>query len=213
LRVPRAAVVLPLLGLLHIHLHHQFHGPPFDYAGLAVASAASGIGVPGPGEPVLIYAGVLAARHQLDIVGVVFVAWAAATTGGVVGWLVGLKAGRVFLTASGPLHSLRLGAVRRGERIFERYAVIAVLLTPSWVAGIHRVRATVYHPTNAISAAVWASGLGFGAYLAGPVVLDLFNDVGLVTAIATITLLASGVVLEVFWLRRRRKRRGQHGAA
>lgn len=206
--------MLPLLGLLHIHihLHHQFRGPPFDYAGLAVAAAASWIGVPGPGEPVLIYAGVLAARHQLDIVGVLFVAWAAATAGGVVGWLIGLKAGRAFLTAPGPLYSLRLGAVRRGERIFERYAVVAVLLTPSWVAGIHRVRPSVYHPTNAISAAVWASGLGLGAYLAGPVVLDFFNDLGLVTAIVTITLLVSGVLLELLWLRRRRKRRGQRSA-
>ena len=56
-----------IFALLHIHLHHQFHGPPFDYVGLAVAAAASWIGVPGPGEPVLIAAGVLAAKHKLDL--------------------------------------------------------------------------------------------------------------------------------------------------
>ncbi len=210
MRLARMAVPLSLLALLHLHFHfhfhfhHQFHGPPFDYVGLALAAAASWIGVPGPGEPVLIAAGVLAARHQLDIVGVVLVAWAAATAGGMIGWLVGLKAGRGLLTAPGPLRSVRLSAVRRGEQVFARYPVIAIVLTPSWVAGIHRVRGAVYQPTNAIAAALWAAGLGFGAYLIGPTVVDVADDFGLVTGIivaAVIVVIAVTVALE----RRRRR--------
>lgn len=200
-------MLLPVLALLHFHLHHQFHGPSFDYVGLAVASAASWIGVPGPGEPVLIYAGVLAARHQLDIVGVVLVAWVAATAGGIVGWLIGWKTGRAVLIAPGPFQTLRIGAVRRGEKVFERYAVISVLLTPSWVAGINHVRGTVYQPTNAISALAWAAGLGFGAYLIGPPVLDFFDDLGLITAVITVAVIVGLVVLEIRWRRRRRDRR------
>ena len=96
----RGAAIL-ILGLA---LHHRFHGPPIDYAGLAAAAAASWIGVPGPGEPVLIAAGVLAARHKLDIGAVLAVAWLAATLGGIGGWLIGMKAGRGMLTTRGPLH-------------------------------------------------------------------------------------------------------------
>jgi membrane protein DedA with SNARE-associated domain len=205
-RLVRAALVLPVPALLHIHLHlhHRFHGPPFDYAGLAVAAAASWIGVPGPGEPVLIAAGVLAAKHQLDIASVVFVAWVAATTGGVIGWLIGLRAGRGFLVAPGPLRSARLRAVQRGEQVFARYPVVAIVLTPSWVAGIHRVRGAVFHPTNAISAALWASGIGFGSYFVGPAIVDLVGDLGLVTGIGLGALIVLVVVLE---LRRRRRRR------
>jgi hypothetical protein len=83
----RAAWAVPAPALLHIHLHlhHGFHGPPFDYAGLAAAAAASWFGLPGPGEPVLIAAGILAARHQLDIGSVVVIAFAAAAVGGAVG--------------------------------------------------------------------------------------------------------------------------------
>lgn len=191
-----------IFALLHIHLHHQFHGPPFDYVGLAVAAAASWIGVPGPGEPVLIAAGVLAAKHKLDLGSVLVIAWLAATAGGIVGWAIGLRAGRAFLTAPGPLRSTRIKAVAHGERVFERYPVIAIVLTPSWIAGIHRVRSAVYQPTNAVAAAMWAAGLGLGGYFVGPPVVDLVDDLGTVTAVALGVLIA-GTLGAAIWQRRR----------
>ncbi len=105
-------------------------------------------------------------------------AWAAATVGGVVGWMIGLKAGRNFVTGRGPLRSLRVAAVARGERVFERYPVTAIIMSPSWVAGIHGVRPRVYQPVNALSAALWAGGIGLSAYLIGPAVLDFVSDLG-----------------------------------
>jgi membrane protein DedA with SNARE-associated domain len=207
LRSGTAAVAHVVPALLHLHVHlrfaHRFHGPPVDYAGLAVAAAASWIGVPGPGEPVLIAAGVLAAKHKLDLASVLVVAWAAATAGGVAGWAIGLKAGRTFLTAPGPLRSARIKAVDRGEAVFTRYPVIAIVLTPSWIAGIHRVRPAIYHPTNVVSAALWAAGLGLGGYFAGPAVIDVVGDLGTVAAVAVGLVIAAAVVLE---LRRRRHR-------
>jgi membrane protein DedA with SNARE-associated domain len=193
--------------LLHIHLHHHIHGPPFDYAGLAVAAAASWIGVPGPGEPVLIAAGVLAAKHQLDLGAVLVIAWLSATAGGILGWAIGLRAGRAFLTAPGPLRSMRIKAVAHGEFVFERYPVIAIVLTPSWIAGIHRVRSAVYQPTNAIAAALWAAGLGFGGYFVGPPVVDLVDDLGTAAAVA-LGVLVTGAVALAFRQRRRRNGAG-----
>jgi membrane protein DedA with SNARE-associated domain len=194
-----------LLGpaLLHIHLHHA---QPLDYAGLAVAAAASWIGVPGPGEPVLIAAGVLAAKHRLDLGSVLVIAWLSATAGGIAGWAIGLRAGRAILTAPGPLRSLRIKAVAHGEYVFARYPVIAIVLTPSWIAGIHRVRSAVYQPTNAIAAALWAAGLGLGGYFAGPPVVDLVNDLGTAAAIALGVLIATAVA---FALRQRRRGRAE----
>ncbi len=206
MRVGRAALAVPVPALLHIHLHlhHQFHGPPFDYAGLAAAVFASWVGVPGPGEPVLIAAGVLAAKHQLDIVSVLVVSFLTATAGGVIGWMIGLKAGRAVVTAPGPLRGFRIRAVERGEEVFQRYPVIAIVLTPPWVAGIHGVRAAVYQPVNAVTALVWTLGLGLGGYVAGPVVVEAVSDLGLVTAVGLGLLIALGISAEV---RRRRRRR------
>jgi membrane protein DedA with SNARE-associated domain len=189
---------------LGFRLHHHFHGPPIDYAGLAAAAAASWIGVPGPGEPILIAGGVFAAKHRLDIAEVLLFAWVGAAAGGVAGWLIGMRAGRAVMRAPGPLRGARLKAIERGDEIFTRVPVVAVLLTPSWIAGIHRVRARLFVPVNAASAALWAGGIGLGAFFAGPTVVDVVDDIGWVTAVAFVLLVLSGVFLEV---RRRRRRR------
>ena len=50
------------------------------------------------------------------------------------GWLIGMKAGRKVLSAPGPLHRARRSALAKGDEVFNRYAVYAIFLTPSWVA-------------------------------------------------------------------------------
>ncbi len=199
----RAAAVL-VLALLHIHIHHKFHGPPVDYLGLAAAAAASWVGLPGPGEPVLFAAGVLAAKHKLDLASVLVVAFVAANAGGIAGWLVGLKAGRAILSAPGPLRSFRLRALARGDEVFKRYVAIAIFLAPSFVAGIHGVRASVYLLWNAIWALLWTLAIGLGAYYAGPPILDVLSDLGLISVAGLVLLVLAGIALEI-----RRRRRGR----
>jgi membrane protein DedA with SNARE-associated domain len=200
----RAALVLGVAAPVHRHLH----GPPIDYVGLAAAAGASWAGVPGPGEPVLIAAAVYAARHRLDITDVLIVSFVAAVAGGVVGWLIGMVGGRTLVTAPGPLRRARMSAVARGDEVFERHPVIAILLTPAWVAGIHRVRTDLYMLLNLVGAAVWAAGIGLAAYWIGPSVIDFVGDVGIVTTVLLGALIATVVVAEVI----RRRRRGERSA-
>jgi membrane protein DedA with SNARE-associated domain len=199
-----AAILKTLLAFgLVLRLHHQFHGSPIGYAGLTAAAAASWIGIPGPGEPVLIAAGVLAAHHKLDIASVLAVAWIGATAGGVGGWLIGMKAGRRVLATPGPLWGMRCRALARGDQVFTRFPVLAILLTPSWIAGIHHVHTGIFLITNAAGAAIWAAGIGLGAYYIGPAVIDFVGDLGRVTGIALVLLLLIGIGAEI---RRRRRR-------
>jgi membrane protein DedA with SNARE-associated domain len=204
--------LIRLVPVLVLAFHHHFHGPPIDYAGLAAAAAASWAGLPGPGEPLLIAAGVFAAKHKLDIGEVLLVAWASATAGGILGWLIGMKAGRVVLTTRGPFHRVRLRALERGDEIFQRHPVVAILLTPSWIAGIHRVRSSIYLSTNVISAALWAIGIGLGAFYVGPDIVELADDLGWVTGGGLVLLVLAGVAAEIT-RRRRRARREQPPAA
>ena len=196
------ALLVP--ALLHIHLHHRFHGPPFDYVGLAVACFASWIGVPGPGEPLLLAAAVLAARHQLDLASVLGVAFVTALAGGIAGWAMGLLAGRRLAIAPGPFQSLRVRMVERGERIFERHPVIAITMTPSVMAGVHRVRPLVYHSVNLASAAVWTLVLGVGGYYVGAPVLDAVADLGTAATVVTVIVIVGLLAAEIS----RRYRRG-----
>lgn len=190
-----------------LHMRHRFHGPAIDYIGLAAAAGASWAGVPGPGEPVLIAEAIFAARHSLDISSVVLVAWLGASAGGLVGWTIGIKAGRAIVTARGPLRAMRQRAVGRGEEVFARHPVAAVLLTPAWVAGILRVGPKIYVPLNELGAAVWAAGIGLGAYFVGPPVVDLVDDAGTILTVVLALLVLSTVGAEVMRRRRQRARR------
>ena len=193
------------IDLLLLALLHHVSAANIDYAALALGAFASWAGVPGPGEPLLIAAAIVAARHKLDLAPVLIWAFVGATLGGIAGWLVGRIAGRSVMTAPGPLRGLRLKAVERGEEVFQRLTVIAILLAPSWVAGIHRAGTGVFLITNTIGAAIWAVGIGVAAYYVGPAVIDVLQDVGTVTAIGLVLLVVAAVGFEV---KRRRRPRG-----
>jgi len=190
-----------------LHLLHHVQGPTIDYVGVAVAAFVSWFGLPGPGEPVLIAAATVAAKHKLDISPVVLAAGVGAVMGGILGWLAGMLAGRSLLTAPGPLRKMRQHAAERGEALFKRREALAVLLAPSWVAGINRAGVVVFNAVNALSATAWAVGIGVSAYYLGPVVLDLGQDVGLIATAALVVLIVVTAGGEI--VRRRRKGAGE----
>lgn len=194
-----------VVGALHIPLHLPLHvrGPQLDYVGVLVGAMLSWAGLPGPGEAALIAAAIAAAHHHLDLSSLIAVAWLGATVGGLAGWFVGLKAGRGIVTTPGPLHRHRLAAVARGDRFFARYGAIAVLFTPSWIAGIHAMRWTRYVPINAISALVWALAIGLGAYALGPAIADIVADIGSAVWLLVAALVLSSAI--ILLLRRHRR--------
>ena len=183
------------LAALHLHIHLHPRGPGIDYVGVLLASGASWAGLPGPGEALLIAAAIAAAHHHLDLASIILVAWAGATAGGMLGWIVGRRAGRGVLGAPGPLHGVRLALIDSGDRFFARYGVVAVLLVPSWVAGIVRMRASLYVPVNAASAAVWALAIGLTAYWVGPPIADVAADEGLLAWVVVGALIAGFAIV------------------
>jgi membrane-associated protein len=192
-----------LLALVRAHAR----GPRLDYLGVGLAALASWAGIPGPGEAALISGGLLAGRGRLDLVWVIGSAWLGALVGGVAGWLVGLRAGRALASPSGPLAGARRATLARGDRFYARFGFVAVFLTPSWIAGIHRVRASRYLPANALAALVWAVLYGAGGAIVGPSIADLASDLGLVGAIVVAGLVVAGAIAAISARRRRRRRR------
>lgn len=193
------AVSLPLALHVHAqvgeHLRSSFAGPHADYVGVALLAALSWIGISGPGEAALIAAGIAAARHNVDIVGVIGVAWLGATLGGSAGWLIGLKGGRALVSMPGPLRSLRLRLLRHGDNVYARRGWLAVYLAPAWMAGVSRMHARRFLPANALAALVWALLIGLGAYLAGPSVAEVLSDLGTVGLVAVIVLALIALVV------------------
>jgi membrane protein DedA with SNARE-associated domain len=190
----------------HVNQSHHFHRvrAGADYVGVFLAAGVSWVAFPGPGEAALIAASISAAHGHLDLTAVVAVAWAGAIAGGTAGWIIGMKGGRTLLTAPGLLHNLRLALIARGDHFYERYGPIAVLFTPSWIAGIHDMRWSRFLLANTVSALTWALGVGVGAYLIGPSITDIVADAGLVGTIVVAAL----VVVALLVLKRRSSSRG-----
>jgi membrane protein DedA with SNARE-associated domain len=186
-------------------VHHRFHGPGVDYLGVAVAAAISWFVITGPGEAALIAAGIAAARHRVDLPSVIAVAWAGALAGGIAGWVAGLKGGRALFLADGPLLRRRRRMLASGERIYDRYGVLAVYFAPTWMAGINRMRARRFLAANAVSTLIWALLVGVGAYLVGPSIEEIISDIGLAGVLVLAGLVAAGALART--LRRRRRAR------
>lgn len=197
------SLAVPPTQLAVLHVHHHLHGPSLGYVGIGLAAAASWIGVPGPGEPVLIAGGILAARGRLDLAEVLVVAWLGAMVGGVSGWALGRRAGQALITARGPLRRQRMAALERGERFFTRFGLLAVYFAPSWVAGSTGMRGARFIPANAFAALVWVALVGVGAYAVGPPIGEVAGDVGLVGLLALGALALAGIA-GVFLRRLRR---------
>jgi membrane protein DedA with SNARE-associated domain len=203
--VRRVGLGLAAIAALHFHTR----GPGIDYVGVFLASLASWVGLPGPGEAALVAAGISAGHHHLDISALIALAWLGATVGGMIGWFVGLRGGRGVLTSPGPLHRLRLSVIARGERFYARYGLIAVLFTPSWIAGIHNMRLSRYAPANAASALLWALGWGLAAYFVGPSITDVISDAGSARWLIILALIACFAVVALLRHHRRRRSRRQ----
>lgn len=166
--------------------------------GLVVGTES--LGVPLPGEIVLVSAALLSSRHELDV-SPLWIA-VAATTGAVVGDSVGYAighrygmglfawAGRKAPRHFGPAH------VRAAERLFARWGVFAVFfgrfvallrIFAGPLAGALRMHYRRFLVANVLGGFCWATGTTFAIYLLGIVAerwLARFSWIGLAVALA-----------------------------
>ena len=92
--------------------------------------------------------------------------------------------------------------MKRSERLYDRFGVLAVFVGPSWGAGIARMSTVKFLLANAGSAALWAVLYGVGSYVAGHTLTDLFADIGLAGAALLAAVIVFGGAVGI--LRRRR---------
>jgi membrane protein DedA with SNARE-associated domain len=167
----------------HIHLpilsHIRVHGPALGYVGLFLFAILSGIGVNGFGEAALIAAAVYVANHHLSVTPVVSIAAAGGFVGGALGFLIGRFGGRSIVMASGPFFHFRRKMFERSQEVYLHYDAFAILITPAWAAGIHRVRWLKFLWLNVVSALLWAASLGLAAYYLGSrITTEFSNEIG-----------------------------------
>jgi membrane protein DedA with SNARE-associated domain len=191
------------------------HIPPnIGYAAVFAFIAVETMGIPVPGETVLIGAALLAHDGQLDIVLLVAIAAAAAIVGDNVGFTIGRHGGRRLLLARGPGLRHRRRVIEYGEPFFERHGPKAVFLgrwmtglriASAWLAGINGMKWPTFLFWNALGGIAWAASVGFAVYALGHFAEQALSVVGAIAAGLTV----AAIVGIVVWRRRRERARAR----
>jgi membrane protein DedA with SNARE-associated domain len=184
----------------------------YGYYAVFALIALESLGIPLPGETMLIAAGTYAGTsHKLSIWVIFLVAAAAAIIGDNIGFMIGHKGGYRLLRRYGHVVRLDESRIKVARYIFDRHGgkvvffgrFVSVLRTyAAFLAGTSRMRWPKFLVYNATGGVLWAAIYAFVAYAAGH---------ALSRASGTITLvLAGGAVIAVvgsfLFIRRRSQR-------
>jgi membrane protein DedA with SNARE-associated domain len=140
----------------------------WGYAAVFGCIFVEGVGIPAPGQTLLVAAALLAGRGELGLSQLLGVALVAAALGNTIGWLVGRAGGRPLLQRFA--HGERLARV---ERLFARWGPRIVGLG-RFVDGLRQINGLAagalgmecrqFLAWNFIGALLWVGFWGLGAY-------------------------------------------------
>jgi membrane protein DedA with SNARE-associated domain len=174
------------------------------YLAVALFVGLESLGIPLPGETMLITAAAFAAAtHRLSIAGVIVAAIAGAVVGDNIGFGIGWFGGYPLLRRFGRYVRLDEPKLKVGRYIFMRQGskvvffgrFVAVLRTyAAFLAGTNRMHWIRFLIANALGGIVWATLYGVGAYkLAGAISkLSTPFEIGF-AALAVVVIIASAI--------------------
>jgi len=176
----------PLAALISLQtLQDALH--TFGYPAVTLFIMIESMGVPFPGETMLLLASFYAAiDHQLQIPIIMACAATGAIIGDNLGFYVGRTGGRAFIERFGRFFFLKPQHLERAERFFAKHGnktvflgrFIAILRTwAAFLAGVNRMRWRTFLIYNAAGGIVWATIFGTIGYLAGRLLHDNFDQV------------------------------------
>ena len=149
----------------------------FGYLAVALFIMIESLGVPFPGETILVTASVLAGTtHQLNIVGIIVAAICGAIIGDNIGFAIGWFGGYPLLRRFGRYIRLDEPKLKVGRYLFLRHGgkvvffgrFVSVLRTyAAFLAGTNRMHWVHFVIANAAGGICWAALWGVSAFLLG----------------------------------------------
>ncbi|MGA7987350.1 MAG: DedA family protein [Candidatus Dormiibacterota bacterium] len=178
------------------------------YLAVALFVGIESLGVPLPGETMLITAAAFAAAtHRLSIVGVVAAAVAGAVVGDNIGFGIGWYGGYPLLRRFGKYVRLDEAKLKVGRYIFMRHGTkvvffgrfVSVLRTyAAFLAGTNRMHWIRFLIANAAGGIVWATLYGVGAYEASSFITKLSTPVAIgLGALAVVIIIAAAIFVRM----------------
>jgi membrane protein DedA with SNARE-associated domain len=177
----------------------------YGYWAVALLVGAESLGVPLPGETILIVAAIYAGHTHLLSVWIIFaVAAAAAIIGDNIGFFIGDKGGYRLLRRYG--HYLRIDEpkLKIGRYIFDRHGgkvvffgrFVSVLRTyAAFLAGTNRMRWPKFLAYNAAGGIAWAAIFSFAAYSTGSAFSKASGTINLALGAAAVVVAGAAILL------------------
>ena len=161
----------------------------YGYAATFALLFLESLGIPVPGEGILIATALFAARTQrLDLFAIIATAVAAAFLGTSAGYLLGRSAGHALIVRFGRYVGFSAARQRLGQYLFARHGAkiiflgrfIAVLRAFEGIlAGANRMPWRRFLLFNAAGAIVWVTAIALGAFYFGRAFVHLSRPIGL----------------------------------
>ncbi|HEX4301138.1 MAG TPA: DedA family protein [Gammaproteobacteria bacterium] len=173
----------------------------YGYPTLFVVVLLESLGIPGPGQALLIAAALLASHGKLDIVAVLATSIAGTVLGGCVGYWIGTRGGRKLILRFG--RYLRVGEpeLLKLEASFARYGFWFVLVARFFevmrqiqgiVAGAVEMPFRRFFLANLLGGALWSLAWGLGSWKLGRQIHSydsLTEKAGLIVVVLTLAVL------------------------
>jgi membrane protein DedA with SNARE-associated domain len=180
------------MSLLSLHaLEGLIH--EYGYGAIFLCIMLESIGLPLPGESLLIAVALYAARsHRLDIFIVVPLAAAGAICGDQIGYAIGRSLGYRLLTRWGRKVGLSDERLELGRFLFRKYGggvvflgrFVAILRTcVAVLAGANKMPLHRFLVWNALGGIGWTALYGFGAYALGDEAKHIDGPIGIALAV------------------------------
>jgi membrane protein DedA with SNARE-associated domain len=182
---------LDLLGLL----------AAYGYLAVFLLIGIESMGIPFPGETMLITAAIYAGNtHRLNVILVIVAAAAGAIVGDNIGYGIGHWGGYRLVRRYGRLIRLHEGRLKLGQYLFRRHGgkvvffgrFVSVLRAyAAFLAGTNRMPWRRFLLFNAAGGILWAALFGAGAYLLGQQISGLSQTAAIVLGIVAVVVIAA----------------------
>lgn len=155
----------------------------YGYAAIVALVGLEGVGIPLPGQLILIAGGIYAASGYLTLLPVLIVGLLAAVGGDNAGYAIGRYGGRGLVLRFGPYVFLSRERLAKTERFFARRGHLVVSLgrfvdglrqASGIAAGLAQMNWRRYLAYNALGSAVWVAVWVLAGYLAGNHIAALY---------------------------------------
>ena len=176
----------------------------YGYLAVFIFVGVESLGIPVPGETMLVTAAIYAGTTgRLSIFWVIVASSAGAIVGDNIGYAIGRTGGYRLLKRYGRYIRLEENRLRLGQYLFRKQGpkvvffgrfVSVLRIFAAFLAGVNHMHWRLFFIFNAAGGIVWSTIYGVGAFLLGKQLLQLSGRVDLVLAIIGIAVIITVIV-------------------